>query len=289
MNNLDTDNTFNKNNIHQINNSNISDEISPVQDVIMKNDDQINKKLLITGKQKNYAETKVENENEYFNELKNYPKAENVDDLDEIFLESDGETVYHCHPKNRSLWDRYFGEVRKGSLRGSTFSMITVALGSGVLAIPVAFKVMSVGFAIFSLLFCGFNLLMNMYFLSSVANKVKCYEYGKLLTEVGGKTWALVYNWSTVIYLFGALIAYQVIIYRMICTVIFDFTYTGPLPLEKYLDEGVMTKAGYKWGINFGIALVVLFPLSLVKEMSKFRVTSLLGIFSTVYIILVKF
>lgn len=189
----------------------------------------------------------------------------------------------------RSCLQRYLGKIEKGSLRGSIFSMVTVCMGSGCLTIPYSFSVMSIVITIGFLIFAGLNMLMNLYFLAIVSNKIKVYEYSGLLKKCASNFFAKVYDYSTLIYLFGALIAYQVIMYRIICTVNFDFFYNGEMSLDDYLNHGDMTKAVFKWSISFGIAFLILYPLCLLKNLSEFRAISLLGIFSIFYIIIVSY
>lgn len=228
------------------------------------------------------------NEKELFNDQL-LPQVENVDDLDDIILESDGETVYYCHPlKKRSFLSRLCGRMNNGSLRGSVLNLVTVSLGAGILTIPYNLNILSLFFGILIIAFCGFNLLLNLYFLASVSNKKKIYNYSQLIREILGYKASFAYNIFTIIYLIGVLIYFQVLIYRMISTISFDFFYKGNLKLEEYLDHGILTGVGYKFPISFGVAIVMLLPLSLNEQFTQFKVFSIIPVFSIIYLIVVR-
>lgn len=210
------------------------------------------------------------------------------DDEDKDIIETKEHGEYEVHQQNRNVLSRMFGKIEPGSLRGSVFAMISVALGTGILGLPKVFGVMSVFFGSLFLIFSGFNFLVNVYFLAIVAHKERIYDYSNLLKKVLGEFYAKVLNYGSLIFLYGACICYQVIIYRVVCTVVYDFFYSGNLQLSEYLDQGEMTKFGYKWGISFGIAAVFLFPLSLMKNLSAFRVISIIGILSIFYLVIVS-
>jgi hypothetical protein len=210
------------------------------------------------------------------------------DDEDKDIIETKEVGEYEVHQQNRNILSRMFGKIEPGSLRGSVFAMISVALGTGILGLPKVFGVMSVLFGSIFLIFSGFNFLVNVYFVAIVAHKERIYDYSNLLKKVLGDFYAKVLNYGSLVFLYGACICYQVIIYRVVCTVIFDFFYTGDMQLTEYLEKGEMTKFGYKWGISFGIAALLLFPLSLMKNLSAFRVISIVGILSIFYLVLVS-
>lgn len=228
------------------------------------------------------------NEKELFNDQL-LPQVENVDDLDDIILESDGETVYYCHPlKKRSFLSRLCGKMNNGSLRGSVLNLVTVSLGAGILTIPYNFNILSLFFGVLIIAFCGFNLLLNLYFLASVANKKKIYNYSQLIRDILGSKASFIYNIFTIVYLVGVLIYFQVLIYRMISTVSFDFFYKGELNLEQYLEIGTLSKNDFKFSISFGVAIIMLFPLSLNEQFTQFKIFSIIPVFSIIYMIVVS-
>lgn len=269
------DNIYNENE-----NKNIQNNRSDSLDIFLKNDNEIKQILMEKGEKQNFHDSLHEN---------SQVKDNNV----RISIDNEGSLSVEFFPEmekgvKKTCFQRYCGKMEKGALRGSIFSMVTVALGTGCLSLPNTFKTMSILIAIVCLIFAGVNMLMNLYFLALVANKYKIYEYASLLKKIANKWISRLYDYSSIIYLFGALIAYQVIIYRLVSTCVYDFSYSGNLSLVDYLKDGPMTKPELKWPISFGIAIVVIFPLSLMKNLSEMRAISLFNIFSIFYIILVS-
>jgi hypothetical protein len=257
-------------------NKNIQSTKNDSLDIFLKNDNEIKQILMEKDNKRNFHDSVLENKN------KGMENDNRLSLSDEFFPEFEKGGV------KKTCFQRYCGKMEKGALRGSIFSMVTVALGTGCLSLPNTFKTMSIVIAIICLIFAGVNMLMNLYFLALVANKYQIFEYAALLKKIANKWISRLYDYSSIIYLFGALIAYQVIIYRLVSTCVYDFSYSGELSLVDYLKEGQMTKPEFKWPISFGIAILVIFPLSLMKNLSEMRAISLFNIFSIFYIILVS-
>lgn len=95
------------------------------------------------------------------------------------------------------------------------------------------------------------------------------------------------------IYLFGALISFQVIIYQMIGAVVYDIMdMAGKIDKEeypnyvKYKEEYWSQKLYLKFPIMLGVVALV-YPLCLLKDISKMRLASLVGVLALVYSIIV--
>ena len=71
----------------------------------------------------------------------------------------------------RSFFDRTFGKLEKGSVRGSIFSLCASAIGGGILSLP--YMVVIVGYSIAYLLFV----------VGTVAGIWSCLMLAKLATE----------------------------------------------------------------------------------------------------------
>lgn len=226
--------------------------------------------------------------------------VDDVDDMEEIETQRRKNSIlsldqmvidkkkFLTHQHHRTLFSRLFGKIEKGSLRGSAFALVSVALGSGILGIPKTFEKMSILFGSLFLIFAGINVLMNFYFLAIVSNIYKISDYSNLLSKALGSYYSKALDYCSLLYLFGALISYHVLLYRMICTFVFDFFYTGDMTLEQYLENGDLMSSVYKWTISFYITIFILYPMCLFKNLSTFRFISIVGIASIFYIIIVS-
>ena len=184
--------------------------------------------------------------------------------------------------EKRTAVERLFGKLNKGSLRGSIFSMVTTALGTGCLALPRYVNVLSIGLSFILAIISALGILMNLYFLSKASAKTKIYDYPDLTEKILSKRWKMVVNIGSIVYLVGAMIVYQVMVYRMISTVYYDFfisadEYGVKQELVDFLQSGFLTELKYKYPVNFGIALIILFPLSLINTLEDFRIASMVG------------
>lgn len=88
---------------------------------------------------------------------------------------------------NRSLFKRTFGAMDKGSVRGSIFTLCSVTVGSGVLALPYVFK--SVGFMLGVILLgiATFASAWSQYLIVSAAESARVLDYAHMTRKAGGK------------------------------------------------------------------------------------------------------
>lgn len=188
----------------------------------------------------------------------------------------------------KTLSQRLFGKMNQGSLRGSIFSMVTTALGAGCLALPKKFSILSVGLSLISMVFISVCMLMNLYFLAKASARTKVYDYSELAEKVLSKKWKYLINIGSIIFLFGALIAYQIVIYSLIQSLYYDYIGDSScIDKKDFIDHGFFNYTGVKWGVSMGVT-VLLFPLSLIRTLSEFRYASIFGILSIVSLMLVS-
>ena len=119
-----------------------------------------------------------------------------------------------------------------------------------------------------------------------------CLEAGSMVLAILGNKMGVFMDVNIAIYLFGALISFQVIIYQLIGAVIFDIKKImgnnddGYADVKDYLEKYWTTKYYLKFPIMFGVAALV-FPLCLLKDITKMRIPSLIGVLALVYSIIV--
>lgn len=197
--------------------------------------------------------------------------------------------VEDSYQVTKTLSQRLFGKMNQGSLRGSVFSMIATALGAGCLALPRKFSILSVGVALISTVFISVCMLMNLYFLAKASSRTKVYDYSELAEKVLSKRWKFLINIGSLIFLFGALIAYQIVIYGLISALYYDYIGDSNYVNKKdFIDNGFFNYTGIKWGVSMGVTLLILFPLSLFRTLSEFRFASIFGILSIISLMLVR-
>ena len=142
---------------------------------------------------------------------------------------------------NRTLAERYFSKMDKGSLRGSILGMTCAAIGSGVLTFPFVFK--QIGWANGTvILFMGaFGCWWSLYMLIQRARHHELLNYSAVAFKAGGKPLQLTLQLSVLLYMFATCLACTIVITQLFVFVSNAFgvseSVTGPyegLPLSWY-------------------------------------------------------
>ena len=189
----------------------------------------------------------------------------------EYFYDDDfDETPYRS---NKTCFQRYFGKIQSGSLRGSIISMASIVFGIAGLAYPVGFA--NIGlipgiilFAIISL----FNYL-SLYALIFTARKEKINHYGMLIQKVLGNTMAMISDINNIIFCVGVAMSYEFTIqsfFQETCLKFFpDLTSTQLLVIKRIQ----MTISG----------LFIMLPLCLLRNISTLQYASMVGSLALIY------
>lgn len=90
-----------------------------------------------------------------------------------------------------------------------------------------------------------------------------------------------------IVNVFGILILYQVIIYKLIGGLINDLGGYGYENINDFLLNSFWNERFYKFIVNYGVSIVVLFPLCILRDVSKMRFASLFGIINLLSLILI--
>lgn len=112
---------------------------------------------------------------------------------------------------SRPLIRRVFGRMDAGSLRGSIFAMSSLALGTGCLALPQVFEDMSMVLAIIMIFLGGSAAYWCLSILIIAGQKVQIYDYSRLVKHLFGTALGKTLDIVIMIFIFGIMIAYQVI------------------------------------------------------------------------------
>lgn len=228
-------------------------------------------------------------------QIQDFINEKNPHEINKNLTDSEGQ---FDKSSRRSLVERYFSKIEAGSLRGSIFAMSSLALGTGCLALPLQFKNMSLFFAMLVLIFSGMSAYWSLSIMILSSIKYKSFDYSKLVFHVFGKCFSMVLDITILIYIFGILISYQVIsnrIFNIVYDFLGSFIYYCFINKEDYSNydkqggwkEQVWKHAYLIYPIMFGISILILIPLCLLKDISKMRFASLAGICIILYSIIV--
>ena len=210
-----------------------------------------------------------------------------------LFGKRDPEEKYIPLKKNAKFFERLLHPIQYGSLRGSIFALSSMCLEASSMVLAIRSQQFGmVNFLVFLILgaLCAYWCLIMMI---KAGKNIKEKVYSKVVTTILGKKMGVFMNISIALYLYGALISFQVISYQLIGAVVYDIgKIIGKLDGYKdFLDfnDIFWRKTLYlKFPIMFGFAGLV-FPLCLFKDITKMRIPSLIGVLALIYSILVVF
>jgi amino acid permease len=198
-----------------------------------------------------------------------------------------GYDINRLSDTRKSLMQRIFSPMLPGSLRASIFAMSSLALGTGCLALPQNFEHMSFVMALIVLIIGSGSAYWSLTIMIEASRKKGLTEYSKLVKESLGKGMALFLDIMILIYIFGILTSYQVIIYKQIGSFVYEVFMPNDYKNNEEFELNFWDKLIYiKYPIMFATC-IILIPLCLLKDISKMRLASLFSIASLFYAIFV--
>ena len=123
--------------------------------------------------------------------------------------------------------------------------------------------------------------------LKDIFIKQKISSYEKLVYKVLDKKWSIFLFISINIYNIGLVLVYQVLIYKLIGGLVNIFGGYDEPSMTDFLENTFWKEMKWKFIINFSISIIILFPFCLIKDMSILNFSSMLGVFSLIYVVLV--
>ena len=133
----------------------------------------------------------------------------------------------------------------------------------------------------------GIANIWSYHILGDLYETYKINNYEHLCQKVCGKGMTLFLVITLNIYTVGLLLIHQVLIFRLlggIINVIGGYDYESMLT---FLSDTYWSEIWVKLCVNFGIGIIIIFPLCLITDMKKLNVSSTIGVFTTLFIFLV--
>ena len=201
---------------------------------------------------------------------------------------------------NGQLKDEFFGIIKtpsflkkisskfsSGSLTSSIFSLCILSLGTGSLALPQKIGYMSLFFSPIIIILSGLVNYWSLNVLSDASKKYNINSYEGIVSNLFGKYLSIFLGVIMCINQSGMIILYQVIMYKLLGGVIneiFDLGYGG---VEEFSKKSFWSHFSIKFIVCYLIAVFILSPLCLLKNISKMRYASMFGIFSLFFLIFI--
>ena len=220
-------------------------------------------------------------------------KSENLNYEDSILEDQTPETSFTENieiietKEKRPFHKRVFGKMDPGSLRGSIFNLCILSLGTGLLAIPQKFGYMGLIISPIVIILCGFANRWSLLILIDASIKYKIKNYETIVKKLFGKQFSIFLSIMMCINQFGAIILYQVILYKLLGGVLNEIVGFGYKSVEEFSEKSFWNNFWIRFSICYGIAIFILFPLCILKNISKMRYASTFGVISLFFLMII--
>lgn len=162
-----------------------------------------------------------------------------------------------------------------------------LGLGTSALAIVKVPYHISIIMTPICIVLGGIANIWSYHILGDLYETYKINNYEHLCQKVCGRKMTLFLVITLNIYTVGLLLIHQVLIFRLlggIINVIGGYDYESMLT---FLSDTYWSEIWVKLCVNFGIGIIIIFPLCLITDMKKLNISSTIGVFTTLFIFLV--
>ena len=176
---------------------------------------------------------------------------------------------------------------KKDTLFKTILNIMFLGLGTSALAIvKIPFNI-SIIMTPVCIILGGISNIWSYHILGDLYEKYKITDYERLTEKIHGKGLKILLFVTLNIYTVGLILIHQVLCYRLLGGIINTIGGYNYDSMIEFLEKEFWSKIWCKFAVNFGIAILILFPLCLITDMKKLNISSLIGVFSTVLILLI--
>ena len=186
-----------------------------------------------------------------------------------------------------SCYQNILRNIGPGSITSSIYNLCILSLGTGLLAIPQKIGYMSIFLSPIIIILSGLANLWSLIILVNMCIKYRLNNYESIVNILLGNKISIFLGIIMIINQFGIIILYQVILYKLIGGVINEIYGYGYKSVNDFAINSFWNKLSIKYLVLYGITIIILFPLCLLKNASKMRYASTFGIFSLFFLIFI--
>ena len=220
--------------------------------------------------------------NETISLKNNQQNLENTNKRIEATIDEEVEEI-----DNRTCFQKTFGKMGPGSMRGFIFNLCILSLGTGSLALPQKIGYMSLLVSPIVIFVSGAINYWTLTILGDVARKYKIRKYEEVVSKLFSKKLSTFLGIVMVLNQSGMIILYQVIMYKLLGGVINEFFSLGYSNVEEFVAESFWSNKNIKFLVCYFITITILFPLCRLKTISRMRYASTFGILSLFLLIFI--
>lgn len=173
---------------------------------------------------------------------------------------------------NKTFFNRFFSEIKPGSLRASIFTLSIVSIGIGCLAIPSVISDISIAFGVVVVILAAIITFWTLDIIIQAGKIKKLSVYSHIIEEYLGRKFSISYDVAMLITLFGVIIIYIYIFYEMLSS--FAFTLLSKEDKLLYSNSVLTFQTKSIWGEDYFRAIIlsstvlIMLPLLLLKDVS---------------------
>ena len=204
------------------------------------------------------------------------------------------EKIIPFESKKAKFFERLLHPMQYGSLRGSIFGLSSMCLEASSLILAKNCGFFGLVNYLIAIVLGGLLAYWCLVMMIKAGKNIKEKNYSKVVKTILGKKVGIYMDVNIALYLFGVLISFMVINYQVIGSIVLDIRNMmddkyDPNEFEDFSDfhkRFWSDRAYIKFPVMFGVTALV-FPLCLLKDISKMRIPSLLGVMALIYSIIV--
>ena len=193
---------------------------------------------------------------------------------------------------SRYCWKKTLGKIEPGSLIECIFNLSIFSLGVGLLALPQKVGYMSLFMTPIFIITGGVVNYWTLTILGDASRKYRLTKYEDVVTLLFNQNLSYFFSFVMCINQLGIIIAFQIIVYKFVGAVVNQFFSYGYENMENFASKSFWGEKKIKIIVCYLITYIVLFPLCLIKTISKMRYSSTIGVtalFLMILIILIQF
>ena len=244
-------------------------------------------------KREKNTEKKIEEEEEIQGEEKGekIQKEEKGEEIQRKEKEGDESTERKTSivlDNKRTLFHKIFGPMEAGSIRGSIFNMVILSLGTGMFALPKYMSNTSLFFSCLLIISICFSVWWSLLLLSKACEKNNIYNYSKLIGLLYGNFFSIIYDTIVILYSFGVLILFNIIIYATLGEALYGiYYYKKYKTLKEFQNNSFWNEWHIQILLPYAASIIIVYPMCLIKDVSKLRIISLIGVLNIIFLILI--
>lgn len=174
----------------------------------------------------------------------------------------------------RTFFNRAFGKLEKGSVRGSIFSLCSAAIGGGVLSLPYMLALSGWVTGLILILVGAIAGIWSNLMLAELGDKHKLGNLDQVAFAAGGTKMKSLLSYSVLLYIFMSCIGYQIILCQLV-----GYIYASLSPDNAAFVDTIEFRAL----VNTPVAALIFLPLSAQRDLSALSKAGLVSICAIAY------